>query len=126
MITEHDSQVSLFDWIDTYKIVYPQLECAFAIPNGGFRHIVTAMRLKAEGVRAGVPDIFIAYPMNKKHGLFIEMKVGKNKPTENQKEWLFRLAKNGYAVFTCYSWIEAARTICEYLNLPKSIVPEEI
>lgn len=31
----------------------------FAIPNGGRRNVVTAMKLQAEGVRAGVPDLFV-------------------------------------------------------------------
>ena len=41
---------------------HPQLALIFAIPNGGKRHIGTARKLKAEGVRSGVPDIFLACP----------------------------------------------------------------
>lgn len=34
----------------------------FAIPDGGRRDAVTGAHLKAEGVRAGVPDMFLAVP----------------------------------------------------------------
>ena len=126
MTLEHEEQVGLFEWIDRMETAYPLLGLAFAIPNGGFRHITTAKKLKAEGVRAGVPDVFLAYPSSFAHGLFIEMKVGKNKPTENQLKWHEKLRAVGYHVAVCYSWTEAAFMICDYLGLPKNIIPEAL
>jgi hypothetical protein len=53
--TEHFEQCELVMWFrQTYFGVR-----VFAIPNGGQRSISTAARLKAEGVCAGVPDLFI-------------------------------------------------------------------
>jgi len=116
-MSEHDEQVALLHWIDTFKSKYPQLDMAFAIPNGGHRHIAVARKLKAEGVRAGVPDIFLAQPAQGKHGLFIEMKSEKGKISPEQTEWLSFLNGNGYATFICYSWIEAAMAISNYLGI---------
>ena len=43
-------------------------KCLFAIPNGGARHIGTAIKLKSEGVTAGVSDLFLMIPSGQKHG----------------------------------------------------------
>lgn len=131
---EHDEQTALFTWAAYMENQIPQLKSLFAIPNGGHRHKAVAAKLKAEGVKAGVPDIFLAVPMvrNKKitndvngllewgewiSGLFIEMKAGKNKTTESQDEWIERLSKAGYRVAVCYGFEEAKREILDYLEV---------
>ena len=35
-----------------------------------------------------MPDLFLPVGRGSYHGLFIELKYGKNKPTEKQTEWL--------------------------------------
>jgi len=98
-------------------------EHTFAIPNGGGRDGFEAMNLKDEGQKNGVPDFFIAWPSAVYHGLFIEMKrlptEGKGKPivSKEQKEWHIKLRNQGYAVYVCYGYDEAMRTIKTYLNL---------
>ena len=58
--TEHEEQCALFEWADCW---FPMVSALlFAIPMGGHRHIAVAAKLKAEGVKAGVPDIFFALP----------------------------------------------------------------
>lgn len=49
------------------------------IPNGGARSKATAGRLKAEGVKAGIPDICLPVPKNGYGALYIELKVPENK-----------------------------------------------
>jgi hypothetical protein len=88
----------------------------FAIPNGGTRNLVEAGFMKAAGVRAGVPDIFLPVARWGKHGLWIELKVGNNKPRKNQNEWLEMLAHLGYAAIVAYSWMEAKNYIIQYLE----------
>lgn len=103
----------------------------FAIPNGGLRDKITAGRLKAEGVKSGVPDIMLPVPSfgwrdfgNEvvAHGLFIELKrprsVGKTKGVvaEVQSDYALALIEQGYAVETCYGWIEARQAIWNYLH----------
>lgn len=88
----------------------------FAIANGGSRHYLEAINLKKQGVKAGVPDLFMPVPNDQFHGLFIEMKYGKNKPTESQKQWVEYLNSVGYKSEVCYSGKEAISLIERYLD----------
>ncbi len=116
MATESLEQIHLFNWAKQYEDDLPELKLMFHIPNGGKRNITTAKRLKAEGVKAGVPDIFLAVARNGYHGLFIEMKVGYNKPTANQRKWLRELDEQGYQTSVCYSKEEAMEMLIKYLG----------
>jgi hypothetical protein len=89
----------------------------FHIPNGGSRNKLEAANLKKQGVKAGVPDLFLPISRGGYHGLFIELKYGKNKPTEKQAEWLKSLNEQGYAVAVCYGCEEASEKILKYLKL---------
>ena len=95
---------------------YPDLDLVFAIPNGGHRDIRTAKRLSAEGVKAGVPDLMFPVARGAYHGLFIEMKANKNRPTVKQKIWHKKLASQGYLVKICYSADEAFQLLVGYLD----------
>lgn len=117
--SEHDHQVALFEWVALQSRYYPDLEGLFAIPNGGLRHPMTARKLKAEGVKAGVPDVFLSIARGKYHGLFLELKVGRNKPTRLQEEWLEFLQSQGYRAEVCRGWEAAAKTIMAYLSEAK-------
>jgi VRR-NUC domain len=114
--TEAAHQTALFAWaaLNTYK--YPELAWMFAIPNGGTRNPIEAGFMKAAGVRSGVPDVFFPVARWGKHGLWIELKVGKNKPRKHQTEWIAMLMHLGYAVVVAYSWIEASDYIIQYLE----------
>ena len=115
--TEAGAQETLFNWIGWNVRSYPELELAHHIPNGGKRDKKEAANLKRQGVRAGVPDISLPVARGEYHGLYIELKVGKNKQTENQKRWQQLLTDQGYRSIVCYGWREAADAILEYLNL---------
>lgn len=113
---EHNSQVTVFTWAQEKNGLYPGLRNLFAVPNAGKRSIAMAKYLKAEGMRTGVPDIVLAWPSGKYHGLFIEMKYGRNKPTPAQRQWLDRLQAAGYKTSVCYSSAEAIEVIEDYLT----------
>lgn len=115
-MSEHDEQAALFDWAAMNKNRLPELELMFAIPNGGQRHKAVATKMKAEGVKAGVPDIFLPVARNSWNGLFIEMKFGKNKLTKNQEKWKRSLIYQGFTFKTCWGWLEAANTLEAYLG----------
>lgn len=109
---EHELQVNCIKWM---RYQHPKHLC-FAIPNGGNRNLLTAVKLKAEGVLAGVPDIFIPAPNKDYNGLFIELKAGKNKATDKQKEVIEQLKNNGYQCEIIYSFDEFRKLINEYLK----------
>ena len=98
-----------------FKLKYPNI-LIFAIPNGGKRDIVTASIMKREGVVRGIPDLFIAYPNGKYAGMFVELKVGNNKPTKHQKEIMKMLENTGYCVSVCYTINEFIYKVNSYVN----------
>ena len=106
-MSEHHEQCALFTWL---RLQWPELDrVSFAIPNGGHRHKAVAGKLKAEGVKAGVPDVFIAHPTKTGHaGLFIEMKTAKGYANPAQKAWQGKLRVMGFAAEVCKG-IDAAR-----------------
>jgi hypothetical protein len=112
---EHQHQVALFRWAKL-QCAYPELDLLFAIPNGGHRNKATAGKLKAEGVKAGVPDLFLPVQRGGYAGLFIEMKAGRNKPTLEQASWHLKLSHQGYRVSVCYGWEAARDLIVAYLG----------
>lgn len=91
----------------------------FAIPNGGRRDAITGARLKAEGVRAGVPDLFLAHPCNEFHGLFLELKAKGGRLSDEQKEFLQIAQVAGYATAVPVGFVEAKEVIEKYLNTEK-------
>ena len=117
--TQHEAaeQIKLFRWVDLAINQYPELKMLYHIPNGGSRNPIEAVNLKRQGVRSGVPDLCLAVPRGKYHGLYIELKYGSNRPTENQKRWLSALGENGYAVSVCYGCEAAIAEIIKYLKL---------
>lgn len=73
--SEHDLQVACVNW---FRLSYREYsDLLIAIPNGGYRAKSTARYMKAEGQKVGVPDLFLAVPSGKYHGLWIEMKNDK-------------------------------------------------
>jgi hypothetical protein len=119
-MSEHDEQSALFQWAETMVTTgrIPELENLFAIPNGAWMKSYTiARKMIEEGMKKGVPDVFLACPSPcGDHGLFIEMKFGKNKPTQDQNEWSDRLRNREYYYYVCWSWVEAAGRILDYLG----------
>lgn len=105
--TEHEEQVMLFKWASLRR----DLDVMYAIPNGGHRDIRVAVKLKAEGVKPGVPDICLPVARNGHHGLYIELKRRKyGRVSEDQLKWIEALMHEGYDCAVCCGW-EAARDV---------------
>lgn len=93
---EHQEQASFVMWVNNF---HPHLDGLWwATPNGGKRDIRTAVKLKAEGVRSGVPDVQFMVPKGIYHGLFIEFKRpdGKGKVSDDQSFVMGKLTEQGY------------------------------
>lgn len=169
--TEHAHQVALFMWIaqalnapmtglaaprfqyggQWYHYDRDLLEAmneAYAIPNGGgrgaaFGNMAVVGRLKAEGVKPGVSDIFVPIMRPRRigidpahnppvlrpshwGGLYIEMKRPGDLTilpkklsgvvSDDQQAFLDRMAKNGYATIVCYGWEPARYAMWAYLR----------
>lgn len=83
----------------------------------GKRNIGVARKLQAEGVIAGVPDLFLAIPAGRFHGLFLELKNGKsNDTTENQRRVMLELSLKLYKTEVVRTHEEFVKKIQEYLQ----------
>ena len=77
--SEHHEQAELVKW---FRRKYGPIRI-FAIPNGGFRSMATAGRLKVEGVSPGVPDLCVPAWQ-----LWIEMKrLRGGRLSPEQRNW---------------------------------------
>jgi len=118
---EELDQIAIFRWAAYQEHVYPELKLLYHCPNGGKRSKAEAGRLKAAGVKAGVPDIFLPVPRGGYHGLYVELKVGKNTPTKAQSEWITELSKQGYKTSVCWGAEAAIAEIRGYLNAGRTV-----
>lgn len=123
-MTEHDDQVALFRWAALQAKAVPELRLLFAVPNGGQRSKATAGRLKAEGVKAGVPDVCLPVPRDGFGACYIELKRSKQpgKPagveTPAQKAMRKALTEAGNYAAVCHGWGEAREALMWYLDMP--------
>lgn len=118
---EHQEQAALIQWARN-PLVYstmPGLFLLHAIPNGGKRSKGTAGRLKAEGVLAGIPDLFLPVSIGEYHGFYLEMKTETGDLTPSQKIIIPHLLDQGYQVGVFRSWVSAARGIIEYYQIDR-------
>ena len=107
-LTEHQIQCAVVDFCALKGIPI------FAIPNGGDRHVAVAVKLKKEGVKSGVPDLFIRLIRAGFGGMFLELKRKDGKVSDVQKFWLNQLEEEGYRVKVAFSIDEAIKAIEEY------------
>ena len=109
-------QVALFAWAKMAACSLPGLELIFAVPNGGARHVAVAAKLKAEGVKRGVPDVCLPVSRGGYHGLWIELKAPGGRTSEAQDWWIARLLREGYLVqVVTGEWTEAKTIVERYL-----------
>lgn len=136
--TEHGEQAAFFDWVLRNQTRLPQLECLYAIPNGaatartGTRNADgswnwskgsrQALKLKAEGLRPGMPDIHLpvsGYGSNSEYkGLWLEFKRPGNKPSDDQVRMAKILRFRGHRVEVVFTAEQAINLVEEYLCVP--------
>ena len=118
---EDAEQRVIFQWAVMETAARPELGLLYAIPNGGKRAIKTAIALKAQGVKAGVPDMCLPVAREGYHGLYIELKRQKGGTvSETQKSWITALAGQGYKAVVCRGAEDAIGTIKNYLGERKA------
>jgi hypothetical protein len=111
---ERIDHINTVNW---FKHHYPELD-------DDFHHFANERRctpqegsmLKRMGVKRGIADFFLAIPRNGKAGLWIELKVGKNKPSKEQQAFLDRKAQRGYEAVCVWGTDAAREAISAYLK----------
>ena len=112
--SEDAIQMALLEWLRLHD--RRAWELTHHSPNGGHRSPVTAARLKNLGVRRGFPDLTLWLPRGGFHGLAIELKAGRNKPTPEQLAWLDHMASIGWMAAVCTGFDAARETLDAYLR----------
>jgi hypothetical protein len=117
---EHQEQVRVFEWARDHEIEFPDLEWLFAVPNFsgrlGEKTARQGARLKAEGRKPGVLDMWLPVKRSEHPGLVIELKVGSNVPTSDQRRWIRHLLQQGWRVVVAYGADETITVLKEYLR----------
>lgn len=108
--SEHDLQQAVIDECDRRAISNPLYGLIFCIPNGQYRK---GQRMEP-GLRPGVPDLFLPVARRGYHGMFLELKVGSNQPSEMQKAWLKVLQEQGYFWAVCWDTVGNAMKHLEW------------
>lgn len=119
--TEHQIQASFVQEMRWLTPRYPALKLAFAIPNGGHRNPITGAKLKAEGVRTGMPDWCLPVPSGKWSGLWIEFKRTITALRGDQASVVSLLRMYGHYVEVCDDPEAARKLVCRYLIEPDSL-----
>lgn len=115
---EGEEQAWLFEWAAYQAGKYPELELMHHVPNGGSRNKAEAAKLKAQGVKPGVPDISLPVARGGYHGLYIELKRRRGgRVSAEQSGWIEKLNGQGYCAKELHGWEAAAECILWYLNL---------
>ena len=114
--TESAEQQCLFRWAAHSRGKWPEIELMYHIPNGGTRSKSEAGRFRAEGVKAGVPDICLPVARGGYHRMYVEMKRRKGgRVSPEQAAWIDALIHEGYVAIVCRGWEEAAGQIEAYM-----------
>jgi len=99
-------------------------ELIYHVPNGGHRVKAVAAKLKAQGVRAGVPDLVLPMARGGYFGLYIEFKAKPPYDAEvsaNQQAFINKLNGQGYLAVVCRGHIDAFEAIRAYLLLAPTV-----
>lgn len=115
--SEATEQEHVISWCFHRERMYPELKWIHHCPNGGSRNTGEAKRLKAQGVKPGVPDLHLPIPKGVYAGLYIEMKYNTGTLEDVQKEWIKAMKAAGNFACVCYGFDYAIKVIEEYVNL---------
>jgi hypothetical protein len=121
---EHLEAKTLMNRVRIEERRRPELQRFFHVPNGGARGKAAAGKLKAEGVRPGVPDYLLPVPRVGFVGLAIELKAKGGTASSEQKDWLAHLEAVGWRVAVCVGWEAAWQALDGYLRIPAAVQTE--
>lgn len=118
---ESAEQQAVIKWAELLSKRYPPLKWLHSSQAGVKLSITQARIAKAEGLKAGIADLFLPYPSKEYAGLYIEMKRPKTNASakgtlsNSQREFLEYANKVGYKAVVSYGAQEAIAEIKKYL-----------
>ena len=126
--SEHAIQAAFIEWVSRVENLpqYHALRLSFAVPNGARVGIGQARKLKAEGMRAGVPDWWLPVVMPVRgerwtgleyKGLCCEFKTRLGRLSKAQSNYRFLLESAGWRVDLCRSTEGAIACVNYYLGV---------
>lgn len=111
--SEHQIQCAVARYLDL--ALSGLNDCTWwAVPNGGFRDVRTASKLKAEGVKPGVSDIMVLW---RGRLICIELKNAKGRQAPEQKEWAETITCAGGAYYLARS-VEEVEGFLDVAGVP--------
>lgn len=117
---EGDEQCELVTHFESFFPAFASL--LIHIPNGGFRkNAFEGWRLKSQGVKAGVSDLYLPVARGGYFGLWIEFKAARPFNaviSESQHEWIKKMLEQGYCAEVCMGAPAAMAMITQYLKQP--------
>lgn len=119
---EHEIQVALFANVNNEDELRrrPALAFAFAVPNGGDRRPGVAAKLKAEGVKPGILDVWLPVPRGGYVGLVIEIKDPSGTLSPEQAHWLAGLEREGWKTVIHTTATGAFAEMTRYVDQPRT------
>lgn len=130
---EGQAQTEIFNWLAGEEqrggMFGPLNQDVYHVPNGGARNKVVAAKLKAQGARAGIVDIFCDRANGGYFGLRIELKAERphNAPlSDTQLARMKLMQERGYYVALCLGAEEAISVLKEYAQWPRTVVGSKI
>jgi len=125
--TEHQIQCAIVEWANivdspyvhsTKDLIHKKIgDFLIKNANEGKRSWAQGKKMKKEGLKKGVSDLFLAIPASNSAGLWIEVKTIKGKISESQEEWLRLMNFAGYGTALIRSVDEGIKTIKNYLGI---------
>jgi len=114
--TEDQAQIAIFEWAKWQQSKYPALKAMYHAANEGKRSQAAGANLKRQGMKPGVSDICLPYAASGYNNLYIELKVGSNKPTDAQIEFINTINEIGGKALVVYEADNAIDVIVAYLE----------
>lgn len=107
---ESQIQSMVVKWLDENKIDFHPSFTGLKASYGQRRF------MKQQGMRSGHPDLIIEKKVGKHEVLFLELKTTKNNLTKEQKKWVEKKIREGYAVSVAYGYYDTIYKIVKYLD----------
>ena len=92
---EHQLQVAEIAWTEMQGMLWPELTAIYAIVNQGDRGDMGQIRMTAEGLKRGMPDLHFPVARRGWNSLYVENKTPSGRVAKIQKERMTSLQGHG-------------------------------